>query len=107
MEEKCTHTVIEGTKNALFLSVLLRCIWTCETQKGAIRVEESTVGGVVELTSIVGPENFNGTRKLCANVSIELREELVNFGFLTNRKSPYEMREIVKNNKVILATRNT
>ena len=65
-------------------------------------VEESSVGGVVELEAIVGLERLNGTRKLRLNIFVEQRKKVVNFGFVTQRKSPNKMCEIIKNHKIIL-----
>ena len=107
MDEERANAVVDGAENALGFAILLGGVRTCETQYGAMGVKEGLVGGVVELTSVIGLESLNGARKFSANIGIKPSKEMMHFRFLLDRKSPSKMRKIIENNKIVLKTRQT
>jgi hypothetical protein len=69
--------------------------------------EEEGVGGVIELSSIIELETADGATKLRENIGEEMREGEESVRFEERQKSPGVMSTIIKNNQVVLITRNT
>lgn len=95
MYKESANAIVECTKNAFGLSILLGGVWACEAKKSAMFSEEGAICSVVEFSSIVSLEGFNGGRKLGANISIERHKKIMNFRLLANRKRPSKMRKII------------
>jgi len=69
--QQCTQAVVNGSKNAFGLSILLRGIGTREPELRAKRREKETHGGGVVFTAIVGLKSENRKAKLCMDISNE------------------------------------
>ena len=67
----------------------------------AVSKEEGTGTRVIELAAIVALNSLDGDAKLCAHVREEVRESGKSVRFKAQRKSPQEMRTVIKNNQVI------
>jgi hypothetical protein len=63
-------------------------------------------GGVVELTTIVALDDFDGVVKLCGDINKKIGQRKESVRFNAQRKSPYKMEAIIKNNQTIFITRN-
>jgi hypothetical protein len=98
VEKEGADTVVEGAENALGAAVLLRGIWTGETENSAVRGKKGANGDVIELLAVVGLEGMNRTTELSGHVSIEGNESGGDVGLLTEGKRPHKMRKIIKNN---------
>ena len=64
-------------------------------------------GIVNKLSVVISLNNFNGDAELCLDNAAEVGEMTSNLGFLNEGKRPAKMCEIIKNDEVILSTRNT
>ena len=71
-----------------------------------MRKEMDAHGVVVKLASIVTLDTTNDGRKLGPYIGNEIAENGKDIRFETKRKGPKVVREVVKNNKTILVTRN-
>jgi hypothetical protein len=60
--------IINGAKDALDFTVMQRSVGTRHPQKYPFGDEECVRGGVIELTSIVAPDGFDGATKLCGDI---------------------------------------
>ena len=69
--------------------------------------EEVGDGGVDKLRTIVGLHSNERTGKLGASIGDKIYERVSSIRFLTKRKSPHKVREIINNNKEIFETGNT
>jgi hypothetical protein len=69
LKEQGAQHIINGAKDALDFTVLWRSVWTRHSQNHPIGGEECARGGVVELTTIVALDDFDGATKLCGDIS--------------------------------------
>ena len=60
-----------------------------------------------KLGAVISLNSFNGKAELCLDNAAEVGEMTSNLGFLNEGKRPAKMCEIIKNDEVILGTRNT
>jgi hypothetical protein len=56
-------------KDALGFTVLRKSVWTRHPQKYPVGGEECAREGVIKLTAIVALDGFDGTAKLCGDIS--------------------------------------
>jgi hypothetical protein len=61
--------IIDGAKDALGFTVLRRSVGIRHPQKYPFDGEECVRGGVIELTTIVALNGFDGAAKLCGGIS--------------------------------------
>lgn len=66
-----------------------------------MREKEGASGGIVKLTTVVSLYTFDGGAELGGNKSEKLCNSGECIGFKTERKSPQEVRAVIKNSKVI------
>jgi hypothetical protein len=72
-----------------------------------VREEESAGGGVSKLTSIIALDAPDGAIKLRGYKGKEVGEGGEGVGLLTQRKSPRVVGAVIKDDQVILVTRDT
>ena len=84
-------------KNTLSTTVLLRGVWTGETQNDAVGCQEGAKSVIVEFMTIVSLEGENGTTKLSANKGVKRSEGGECIRFATEGEGPYVMCVIIKN----------
>ena len=71
MYEKSANAVVNGTKDALRLAILLRWVRASKALDSSMGIEKSAICGVVKFSSIIGLKSFYGTRELSLNIRIE------------------------------------
>jgi hypothetical protein len=59
--------------------------------------KERAGGGVIELTTIIALDAFNGDAKLSGDIGKKMSKSGKSFGLKTQRESPEEVRAIIKN----------
>jgi hypothetical protein len=69
LEKQGTQHIIDGVKDALGFTVLWGSVWTRHPQKYPFSGKECMRGGVIELTTIVALDDFDGAAKLCGDIS--------------------------------------
>ena len=106
LKEKGANGVGSGANHALGLAVLGGGIGARHTQLDTEREEESTRGGVIELTPIVTLDGLDGAAELSGHPGEEVVEGGESLGLSAQGKSPGVVREVVKHNKVVLVARN-
>jgi hypothetical protein len=105
LKEQGTQHIINSVKYALDFTVLWRSVWTRHLHNHPLGGEECTRGGIVELTTIVALDDFDGAVKLCGDIREQNLTKWKRYRFNTQRKSPYKMGVIIKDNKIIFITR--
>jgi hypothetical protein len=69
LKKQGTQYIIDGAKDALDFTILQRSTVTRHPQKYPFDDEECVRGGVIELTTIVALDDFDGATKLCGDRS--------------------------------------
>ena len=69
--------------------------------------KEVPVLKVVKFFAIVTLNKFDWKKEVCGDIFLKVKESGVDIGFVAQRKGPYKMSKIIKNNKVVLKTRDT
>jgi hypothetical protein len=69
LKERGAQHIINGAKDALGFTIMWRSVWTRHPQNHPIGGEECVRGDVVELTTIVALDDFDGAAKLCGDKS--------------------------------------
>ena len=95
MEKQSAHRVVEGTKNAFSLTILLRGIGTGKMKDDALRSEDIVHGMVNKFCPVIGLKTFNGKAELCTNVWDKISKVLTNLRLVLKRKRPAKMSEII------------
>jgi hypothetical protein len=72
-----------------------------------VREEESVSGGVIKLASIIALDAPDGAAKLRRHKGKEVREGGEGVGLLAQRKSPQVVGAVIKDDQIILVTRDT
>jgi hypothetical protein len=67
MKQQGEDHIIDGVKSTLGFTVLRRGVWAGHLQDDSTRGIECAGGGIVELTTVVTLDGFNGTTKLHVN----------------------------------------
>jgi hypothetical protein len=65
-QQRAEH-IIDGAKRTLDIIILWRCVWVGHPQDNPTGGKECTGGGIVELTTIVTLDSFDGAVKLRGN----------------------------------------
>jgi hypothetical protein len=74
LKKQGTQHIIDGANDAFDFTVLRRSVVTRHPQKDPFGGEECARGGVIELTAIVALDGFDGTAKLCGDISEKMRQ---------------------------------
>jgi hypothetical protein len=69
MKKQGTQHIIDGAKDALGFTVLLRGVWARYPQKYPFGGKECVRGDIIKLTAIIALDNFDGVAKLCGDIS--------------------------------------
>jgi hypothetical protein len=69
LKKQGTHHIIDDAKDALAFTVLRRTVGTRHLQKYSFGGEECARGGIIELTTIIALDGFDGMTKLCGDIS--------------------------------------
>ena len=101
VEEKSAHTIIEGAKDPLGTTILLRDIWAGETKNRVVCGEEGANPDVVELLPVVSLQGMNGTPKLRSDIGVKGSENGECIGFSPQREGPHIMQKIIKYDKIV------
>ena len=101
LKQKGANDIISGMDNSFSFTVLGRSVWAGHAQLDAVSEEEGAGTRVIELAAIVALNSLDGDTKLCAHVREEVRKSRKSVRFKAQRKSPQEMRTVIKNNQVI------
>jgi hypothetical protein len=107
MEQQGVHDIIGGVNHALDLVILRGGVGARYPKLDVVGEEEGVRGGVVELSSVVALDTTDGATKLHKNIGEEVRESGESVRFEAQRKSLGVMSTIIKNNQVVLITKNT
>ena len=107
MEEHSAHRVVEGTKDTFSFTILLRSIGTIKMKDNALCSEEIVHGMVDKFCPIISLETFDGKTELCTNIGNKISKVLTDLRLVLKGKRPAKMSEIIKEDQVITATRNT
>jgi hypothetical protein len=67
LKEKGVNHIIYGAKSTLGFTILRRGVGVGHPQNHPMSGEEYSRGGVIELTTIVALNNFDGAAKLCGD----------------------------------------
>jgi hypothetical protein len=73
LKEQGMQHIIDGAKDAFSFTVLRRSVATRHPQNYPFGGEEYARGGVIELTTIVALDYFDGAAKLCGDISKKMR----------------------------------
>jgi hypothetical protein len=101
LKKQGTQHIIDGVKDAFGFTVLRRSVGTRHPQKYPFGGEECARGGVIELTTIVALDGFDGAAKLCGDISEKMRQDGKNVRFNAQRKISHKMGVIIKYNQII------
>jgi hypothetical protein len=93
--------IIDGANDAFGFTVLRRSVGTRHPQKYPFGGEECARGGIIELTTIVALDDFDGAAKLCGDISEKMRQGGKSVRFNVQRKSLHKMGAIIKYNQII------
>ena len=88
LEQKGTHNIVDGTNDALSLTVLGRSVWAGHAKVNAIGEEERAGGGVVKFTSIIALDSLHSSAKLSGDKSKKVSKHREGVRFQLQRKSP-------------------
>jgi hypothetical protein len=69
LKKQGTHHIIDGANDALGFTVLRRGVWTKHPQKYPFGGKECVRGCIIELTTIITLDDFDGAAKLCEDIS--------------------------------------
>jgi hypothetical protein len=61
--------IVNGIESTLGFTILWISVWERHPQNHTIGGKEHSEGGIIELTSIVTLDNFDGAVKLCGDIS--------------------------------------
>lgn len=107
LEEKGTHNVVNGAKNAFGLAILGGGVGTGHSEKSAVSEEERASRRIVKFTSIITLDAFDGAAKLSGHIGKEICQSGKSLGLEPQRESPEKVRVIIKNSKIIFIPRHT
>jgi hypothetical protein len=96
LKEQGARDIVRCAYHALSPTILRRRVGTRHTVVDATREEESTGRIVIELAVIVTLDASDGATELSGDPSEEMRQGGKSVQFLTKRKSPQIMREIME-----------
>jgi hypothetical protein len=68
-----------------------RSVWAGHPQNHTIRDKERQGGSIVELTTIVALNNFDGGAKLCGDIIEKIQQSDESVRFESQRKIPHEI----------------
>jgi hypothetical protein len=74
LKKQGAHHIINGAENVLGFTILWRSVWATHPQNHPISGEEYARGSVVELTTIVTLDDFDGAAKLCGDISEKINK---------------------------------
>jgi hypothetical protein len=69
LKEQGAQYIINGMKDAFDFTILRRSVWTRHPQNQHFGGEECVRGGIIELATVVILDDFDGTTKLCGDIS--------------------------------------
>jgi hypothetical protein len=69
LKKQGVNHVINGVENALNVTILWRSVWETHPQNCPIGGEECARGSIVELTTIVALDDFDGEAKLSGDIN--------------------------------------
>jgi hypothetical protein len=69
LKEQGAQHIVNGVKDALDFTILRGSVLTRHPQNHPVGGKECAKGGVVELTTIVALDGFDGVAKLCGYIS--------------------------------------
>jgi hypothetical protein len=69
LKKQVTQHIIDGANDVFGFTVPRRSVGTRHPQKDPFGGEECARGGVIELTTIVALDGFDGAAKLCGDIS--------------------------------------
>ena len=96
LKEQGARDIVRCAYHALSPTILRRRVGTRHTVVDATREEESTGRIVIELAVVVTLDASDGATELSGDPSEEVRQGGKSVRFLTNRKSPQIMREVIE-----------
>jgi hypothetical protein len=85
LKKQETQHIIDGAEDALDFTILWRSVGTRHPQKYPFGGEECARGGVIELTTIVVPDDFDGAAKLCGDINDFFFEKVKKVSDLTHK----------------------
>jgi len=91
LEQKGTHNIVDGTNDALSLTVLGRGVEAGHAEVNTVGEEERAGGGVVKLPAVVALDGLHGHAKLSVHVGKEMSERRESVRFQLQRKSSQVM----------------
>jgi hypothetical protein len=100
------HDVVRGANHALSLAVLGGGVQARHSQLDTVREEESTGGGVIELTIIVTLDGLDGKAELSRHPGEKVEKSGKSIRLGTQGKSPRIMRELIDHHKIVFVARN-
>jgi len=100
LEEEGPKHIICCVNRSLGLAVLLGSIWTRHPEGNTIKKKE-VASGVVEFSTVVTLDAFNGGAELCVDIVKEIRENGESFKLEVKGKGPKKMGTVVQNDEVI------
>jgi hypothetical protein len=107
VNEQGANAIVESSEDTLGFAILLGGVRARETQVNAAGCKHSGEGMIDELGVVISLNRFDGKAELCLDNAAEVGEMTSNLGFLNEGKRPAKMCKIIKNDEVILGTRNT
>jgi len=107
VNEQGANAIVESSEAALGFAILLGGVRAQETQVNATGCKHSGEGMIEELGVVMSLNRFDGKAELCLDNAAEVGEMISNLRFLNKGKRLAKMCEIIKNDEVILGTRNT
>jgi hypothetical protein len=107
LEQQGAHDIIDGTNHAFNLAVLRGSVGTRHPKLDVVREEESAGGGVIKRTSIIALDAPDGAVKLRGHKGEEVGEGGEGVKLLAQRKNPQVVGAVIKDDQVILVTRDT
>jgi hypothetical protein len=89
------------------LAILWESVGARHLKLDVVRDEESVGGGVIKLTSIITLDALDGAAKLRGHKDREVGEGGEGVGLLAQRKGTQVVDAVIKDDQVILVTRDT
>lgn len=101
-----TVQIVDSANHPFCFAILLRSVWATEAKGDAMNSEEGTRSVIIKFAAVVSLHRLEWELKFGADMSVKVFKHRKNIRFSAQLESPQNMREIIKDNKIILKPRS-
>ena len=95
VNEESADNIIERAERAFCFAILGRCVGTGKTQEDAVLEEEIAVLKVIKFFTVVTLDESNWEKEVGGYITLKIKKNCVDVGFVAERKSPSKVGEII------------